>query len=99
MAVAHPTIEGFPFPYEEACFHGGGQAREFPFFRVRLVNKDNLLTSCRASEAMSIVLLATPASTDDNSGQGRSFLFLCALGPSCTCLRVLSFLHTSRGYL
>jgi len=40
VAVAPPTTEGFPFPYE-ACFHGGGQAREFPFFRVRLVN--NLL--------------------------------------------------------
>lgn len=38
-AVAHPTTEGFPFPYE-ACFHG---AREFQFFRVRLVNKDKLL--------------------------------------------------------
>lgn len=35
-----PTTEGFPFSYE-ACFHGGGQAHQF--FRVRLVNKDNLL--------------------------------------------------------
>lgn len=42
---------------------------------------------------MSIVLLATPASTDDNSGQGHVNLYVRLGRPVLACECFLSFIH------